>query len=100
MSPALTGAISAVSLFIVLGIGAWLFRVVPEAKRRSVAMAMMTVGGLALASTVLRSFGIVRASNATDVLFIVLFIGGFVVCIVGLILYQKVKADARDAQDD
>ena len=66
MSGALTGFLSAVGAVLVSVAGSWLYHAVPAERRKKVAAKMMVVGGLMLASVLLRQWGVVEQGPLTD----------------------------------
>jgi len=73
---------------VFLVISVWLYRVVPPKRRKSVSVAMMTAGGLMLASVLLRAWGVIEEDPVTDAVMIGFLIGGSTICMTGFTLYR------------
>jgi len=100
MSAGLTGALSAVGAVIVLGLGALLFRMVPEQKQKTVAIAMMAVGGLMVFMNLFYSYGVIPNSKPLDIVFIVLLFGGALTAFVGVAFFRQVREAGEQAGEE
>ena len=89
-SPVTGAVITVIVIAVITAIAAWIYRSVPAAKRRPIAITMMVVGGVLLASTLLRAWDVIEGSDVVDAIMIGLLIGGFLILIVGFALYRAV----------
>lgn len=89
------GAITGLILGLIALFGAYLFKVVPNAKQKSVSFAMIGLGILMMLSNIPYSFGMIKQNNTLDIVFLSLLFGGGLLAFVGLTL----KKNNRQAND-
>jgi hypothetical protein len=90
LPPGAIGAATATGVVIITAIGAWLYRTLPPTRRKPLAVTMMVMGGLLLASVLVRTYELIEPSDAIDAIVIGLMIGGFLTFIVGFALFRKI----------
>ena len=68
------GAITGLILALIALFGAYLFRVVPGEKHRTVSFALIALGMLLMLTNIPYSFGMIEQNNALDVVFLILLL--------------------------
>ena len=89
------GAITGLILALIALFGAYLFRVVPGEKHKTVSFALIALGMLLMLTNIPYSFGMIEQNNALDVVFLILLFGGGLLAFIGLSL----KVNNREAND-